>query len=144
MKNILIAVLIVALLPAIGFAQDANLMKYVQLVAPTVAASSSNSAVSVAAYKGNATIVMQFAPATEACTNSITIKHSATAGGVYTTVTNLQGTPCLYEQVGPVTTAVQTIAIDMARVHPYIRAYTVQTTQTNAVSALLVAPMKAE
>jgi hypothetical protein len=139
------AVIALTLLPALAFAQDANRMKYVELLKPTSAASSSNSAVDVSAYKGNAAFVVQFAPATEAaCVSSVTLKHSATAGGAYVTVTNIDGTACAFSQTGPATTAVQTVSIDLARVHPYVRAYTAHTTQTNALSALLVAPMKAE
>ena len=129
---------------AICFAQDANQMKYIQLVPPVAAAASSNTAVSVAAYKGNATFLVQFAPATEACSNIVTLKHCATAAGAYVIVTNTAGTACSFTQVGPTTTDVQTISIDMARLHPFVRAYTDHTTQTNAVSALLIAPIKSE
>lgn len=145
MKKIIAIVLALAvILPCAAFGGDANQMKYVELLAPTAAANSSNSAIAVAAYKGNATVVVQMAPATETATNTVTIKHSATANGAYVTITNLAGTALTFSQSGPVTTAVQTAAIDLARVHPYVRAYTVHALQTNAVSALLVAPMKSE
>jgi len=146
MKKILAIAIAVALVSGVAcFAADANQMKYVQLLAPTAAAASSNSPIDVSAYKGNASFVVQLAPATEAgSVSSVTLKHSATAGGAYVTVTNLAGTACVVSQTGPATTDVQTVSIDLARVHKYVRAYTAHTTQTNALSALLVAPMKSE
>ena len=145
MKKILSILAIAALVPVIGFAQDANRMKYVQLLAPVAAASSSNSAVDISSYKGNATFLAQFAPATEAgSVSTVTLKHSATAGGAYVTCTNIDGTACVITQTGPATNAAQTVSIDLARLHAYVRAYTAHTTQTNAVSAMLIAPMKSE
>jgi len=145
MKKLIAILALAALLPALSFAQDANRMKYIELLAPVAAAASSNTAVDISDYKGNATFVVQFGPATEAeSVSSVTLKHSATAGGAYVTATNIDGTACTFSQTGPATTAVQTVAIDLARLHPYVRAYTTHTTQTNPVSAILVAPMKSE
>lgn len=147
MKKLVIAALLAAvLLPCAAFASDANLMKYVQLLSPAASAATTSTAVNVSSYKGNASFVVSFGPATEAVTSTVTLVHSATSTGTYVTVTNIADTALVATQTGPTTSAVQTVAIDLARVHPFVKVIVAQATtnQIPPVSAVLVAPMKAE
>lgn len=140
----LIGVMAVLLVPLCGFAADANQMKYVQLMYPQAATAATSGVVTVSAYKGNATFAAQWSPSAQASTGTVTLVHSATSGGTYTTVTNLAGTACVITQTGPITNEIQTVAIDLARVHPYVKVIASQAGDTNYVSAVLVAPMKSE
>jgi len=103
-------------------AMDANLMKYQQLIEPVASA------------------------ATEAVTSTVSLVHATTSTGTYSVVTNLAGTACTVSQTGPATSAVQTVQIDTARLHSYVKVIVAQATTNEipAVSALLVAPMKSE
>jgi len=142
-----IAILALALVAAqLAFGQsDANQMKYVQILAPTASLSTTGSAVNVSAYKGNATLAVQMSPYIAAATCTVTIAHASATTGTWYTVTNTAGTAATFSQVGPATTAVQTVSIDMARLKPYVRAVVLQSGEdTNSVSALLIAPMKSE
>lgn len=134
-----------------AFAQDANLMKYVQIYPAyfTTNASADGAAVDIAAYKGNATFVAAVGKCdtTNAYTATITFAHSANGSTGWSTLTNLAGT------AGTVTIAastnspaIGTFAIDLARCHKYVRASMAQTPADNgaAVAAILVAPMKSE
>ena len=144
MKRFMILATLAALLPLAGFAVDANQLHYVQLYAPGTDLAITSSAVSVAAYKGNAAFAAQFSPSTQASTGTVTLVHSATSGGTYTTVTNLAGTACVITQTGPATNVIQTVPIDLARMHAYAKVIVAQAGDTNKISAFLVAPMKSE
>lgn len=147
MKKLIEIFALAALLPALGFAQhDANQMKYVQLLNPVSSAATTGTAVNVAAYKGNATFVVSFGPATEAVTSSVVLASSATSGGTYVPLTNLAGTAVAATQTGPTTSAVQTVAIDLGRANGYFKVIVAQATTNEIppVSAVLVAPMKSE
>jgi hypothetical protein len=142
-----IAILALALFAAqLAFGQsDANQMKYVQLLAPTVELAATGTVTDVSAYKGNAAVAVQFSPSAVASTATVTFAHALASTGTWSTVTNAAGTALVVTQTGPATNAIQTVPIDMARVHKYVRAVLVQSGQdTNAVSAFLVAPMKSE
>lgn len=146
-KNIVWALALVALFAGIGiaFGADANQMKYVQILAPTASLSTTGSAVSVSAYKGNAAIGVQFSSSAIASTGTVTIYHAPAATGLYTRVTNTAGTAATITQTGPATNDVQTYSIDLARLHPYVRAVLSQSGEdTNTVSVFMVAPMKSE
>jgi len=142
-----IAIIALALVAAqLAFGQsDANQMKYVQILAPTASLSTTGTVVDVAAYKGNAALAVQFSPSAIASTATVTFAHALASTGTWSTVTNAAGTALVVTQTGPATNAIQTVPIDMARVHKYVRAVLLQSGQdTNSVSAFLVAPMKAE
>ena len=128
-----------------AFGSDANLMKYVQVLAPTVSLSTTGTVTDVSAYKGNAALAVQFSPSAIASTATVTFVHALAATGTWSTVTNAAGTALVVTQTGPATNAIQTVPIDMARLHKYVRVVLLQSGEdTNAVSAFLVAPMKAE
>lgn len=142
-----IAIIALALVAAqLAFGQsDANQMKYVQVLAPTASLSTTGTVTDVSAYKGNATLAVQMSPYIAAATCTVTIAHASATTGTWYTVTNTAGTAATFSQVGPATTAVQTVSIDMARLKPYVRAVVLQSGEdTNSVSALLIAPMKSE
>ncbi len=141
-----IAILALALVAAqLAFGQsDANQMKYVQILAPTASLSTTGSAVNVSAYKGNAAIGVQFSSSAIASTGTVTIYHAPAATGLYVRVTNTAGTAATITQTGPATNDVQTYSIDLARLHPYVRAVLSQSGDTNTVSVFMVAPMKSE
>ena len=142
-----IAILALALVAAqLAFGQsDANQMKYVQVLAPTASLSTTGTVTDVSAYKGNAALAVQFSPSAIASTATVTFAHALASTGTWSTVTNAAGTALVVTQTGPATNAIQTVPIDMARVHKYVRAVLLQSGEdTNTVSAFLVAPMKAE
>ena len=142
-----IAILALALVAAqLAFGQsDANQMKYVQVLAPTASLSTTGTVTDVSAYKGNAALAVQFSPSAIASTATVTFAHALASTGTWSTVTNAAGTALVVTQTGPATNAIQTVPIDMARVHKYVRAVLLQSGEdTNSVSAFLVAPMKAE
>lgn len=145
MKKILIFALVAAAALSAFGQSDANQMKYVEILSPTASLSTTGTAVNVAAYKGNATLAVQMSPYIAAATCTVTIAHASSTTGTWYTVTNTAGTAAIFSQVGPATTAVQTVSIDMARLKPYVRAVVLQSGEdTNCVSALLIAPMKSE
>lgn len=142
-----IAIIALALVAAqLAFGQsDANQMKYVQVLAPTASLSTTGTVTDVSAYKGNAALAVQFSPSAIASTATVTFAHALASTGTWSTVTNAAGTALVVTQTGPATNAIQTVPIDMARVHKYVRAVLLQSGEdTNSVSAFLVAPMKAE
>lgn len=145
MKKIL-AIAALAASAAVALGQsDANKMKYVQLLAPTMSLSTTGGAVNVAAYKGNASIGVQFSSSPIASTGTVTFYHATAATGTYSRITNAAGTAAVLTQTGPATNDVQTYPIDLALLHPYVRAILLQSGEyTNAVSAFMVAPMKSE
>ena len=136
-------------------AQDANLMKYVQLLPPNVSTNLSvtGTTTDIANYKGNATLVVETGNAS-ATNNTITVtlQHSTASNFANpTTVTNLAGTAGViteFADVGGVSTSanLQTFAIDTARLHKYIRVIFTTTLADNyiPVSAMLVCPQKSE
>lgn len=138
----------------VSLAQDANLMKYVQLLPPNCSTNLSvtGDTTDIAAYKGNACLVVETGTAS-AMTNTITVtlQHSTASNFASpTTVTNLAGTAGVLTESCTTNTAhsinIQTFPIDTARLHKYVRViYT--TTQADGyipVSATLVCPMKSE
>ena len=142
-----IAIIALALVAAqLAFGQsDANQMKYVQVLAPTASLSTTGTVTDVSAYKGNAALAVQFSPSAIASTARVTVAHANATTGTWVTVTNAAGTALVVTQVGPATNAVQTIPIDLARMRKYVRVVLTQSGEdTNAVSALLIAPMKSE
>ena len=144
MKKIIILAMSLLIPLAVFAAGDANLMKYVSVLgAGSVAAT--NAAVDVTAYKGNSSIVVNWGTASSSSyTGTVTVTHSATSGGTYTTVTNLAGTAGVLTSTGITTNEVDTFAIDLGAVHRYLKLVYAPNTHTNSVSAILVAPMKSE
>lgn len=135
-------------------AQDANQMKYVQLLPANCSTNLSvtGSIIDIAGYKGNATLVVNTG-ASSGMTNTITVtlQHSTAANFANpNTVTNLAGTAGVLTETCGATVAdtenLQTFAIDTARLRKYIRVIYTTTLAENyiPVSAMLVAPMKSE
>jgi len=128
-------------------AQDANRMFYTTLFNPDIAVPGSGVAVDVAAYKGNATFVINWGQTTSAAhTSTVTIAHSSTSGGTYATITNLAGTVAALTNYGLSTNTITTYPIDLGRLSKYVKVTVAQTadTETNKVGVILVAPMKAQ
>lgn len=145
MKKIIAIAAIFAAIASIATAQDANRMKYVQILEPSTALNKTSSVVNVSAYKGNATLAVQFSAGSIAATATVTFAHASAATGTYSTVTNTAGTAAVIRQIGPATNDIQTVSIDTARLKPFVRAVLVQSGEdTNSVSAFFVAPMKSE
>lgn len=104
------------------------------------------SAVDRAAYKGNATVWIQTGVplnSAAAFTNIVTFQHAEAATGTWTTVTNLAGTAGAFTLTGA-SAQTQQFAIDLARLHRYIRATSVQKNDAASVGVTLIAPMKSE
>jgi len=105
------------------------------------------SAVDIAAYKGNATILCAMGGAVNEAagyTNTVTIQmatNSAFSNAI--TITNLAGTAAIETVVGS-TGEVDTYPIDLSRCLRYIRAVSVQQHDVGSVGVTLVAPMKSE
>lgn len=126
----------------IAAAQDANQMHYLTLVPPSDAAIT-NAAVDVSAYKGNARLLADFEPNTAAgYVATVTFEHSANNTN-FVTITNTAGAACVITKSGAFTNSVPDgLSIDSRRLKKYVRAVVAQTGETNAVSALIVFPMK--
>jgi len=106
----------------------------------------SGSAVDVAAYKGNGCFLVSCAGAVNEATsytNTVTIQHSTTGTNGWTTVTNTAGTAGTVTLTGA-TASVQEYDCDLARLHKYVRAISVQENDVGGVSVILSAPMKSE
>jgi len=129
------------------FGADANQMHYVQVLNPSDTAAVTGSAVDVAAYKGNATFAVECGvSAIAGNTNIVTLTHCTTSSGTYSTVTNTAGTAVCVTRTGAFTnTAPDTVSIDSARLHRYVKGTVSQPGKyTNVVSAVLIFPMKAQ
>jgi len=128
------------------FAADANQMHYATLGVCT--ADADGTALDVSDYKGNSTVVVNWADGavgTDATyTGTVTFATCATAGGTFTTVTNLAGTAGTFIRTGSNVASVVTFQIDSARLNKYVRASAVNVNLTNAVGVVFVAPMKAD
>ena len=141
MKRLIAAMILAA---GIVAAQDANQMHYLTLVPPSRAvAAITNAAVDVSAYKGNARLLADFEPNAEAgYVATVTFEHSANNSN-YATITNTAGAACVITKSGAFTNSVPDgLSIDSRRLKKYVRAVVAQTGETNAVSALIVFPMK--
>jgi len=124
-------------------AQDANQMHYLTLVPPSDTAAITGAGVDVSAYKGNARLLADFETNTE--TNySATVTFACSANNTdYATITNTAGAACVITKSGAFTNSVPDgLSIDSRRLKKYVRAVVAQTGETNAVSALIVFPMK--
>ena len=139
----------------VSFGADANLMKYVNLLPPNVSTNLTvtGTTTDIAAYKGNACLVVQ--TATASATNNLltlTLQHSSASNFENpTTVTNLTGTAGVITQFAAVTGVASTIniqyfPIDTARLKKYVRVIYTTTLADHyiPVSAVLVCPMKSE
>jgi hypothetical protein len=138
--------LLAALTVSVATAQDANLLKYVTLVNPTASASVTGTGVDVAAYKGNARVLVDFGvvAAVPAYTGIVTIATSVN-NSTWRTVTNLAGTVGIITKRGSFTnSAPEGFAIDAARLSRYLRASIAQYKYTNSVGVKVVFPFKAE
>lgn len=134
-------------------AQDANQMSYVSLVPPTSTTNQSVTGTSfdLAAYKGNATIVLVTSTASE--TNNYltaTVQHSTTTNfAASATVTNISGTAGVLTanavDAAGESLKLSTFSIDTARLHRYVRVNLSRTLPDHYIpaSVLFVAPMKA-
>lgn len=152
MKKIMF--LMVTLLACASFGADANLMKYVNLLPANASTNLSvtGATTDIAGYKGNAALVVS--TGTASATNNaitLTLQHSTASNFANpTTVTNLMGTAGVITEASVDATSesanIQTFSIDMARLHRYVRVIFTTTLADNyiPVSAVLVAPMKAE
>ena len=140
MKRLIAAMILAA---GIAAAQDANQMHYLTLVPPSDTAAITNAAVDVSAYKGNARLLADFETNTEAgYVATVTFEHSANNTD-YATITNTAGAACVITKSGAFTNSVPDgLSIDSRRLKKYVRAVVAQTGETNAVSALIVFPMK--
>jgi hypothetical protein len=151
MKKIL-GMMIVGSVMMIAFAyqvvaQDANRQHYVQILgAQTVAATSvTGTAVDVSAYKGNARFLLATGASTiNGYTGTVSVVHSTTSTGTYTTVTNLAGTAVSVTKTSTNSAAVDGVACDLSRVHKYVKAIAVIANDTNEVAVIMAAPMKSE
>jgi hypothetical protein len=146
--------LVSIMLSAGVYAADANQMKYVSLLPANLSTNLSvtGATIDIASYKGNAALVVQ--TGTASATNNtltMTLQHSTASNFANpTTVTNTAGVACVVTV--PVVDAtseslkITTVQIDTARLHKYIRVIftTTLADQYIPVSAMLVAPMKAE
>jgi hypothetical protein len=135
-------------------AQDANLMKYVSLLPANLSTNLAvtGATIDYASYKGNACLVVQ--TGTASATNNLltlTLQHSPNSNfSPASTVTNTAGVACVVTV--PVVDAtseslkVTTLSIDSARLKKYVRVIFTTTLADHyiPVSAMLVAPMKAE
>lgn len=148
-------VLLFALMACVSMAQDANLMKYVNLLPPNASTNLSvtGDTTDIANYKGNACLVVH--TGTASATNNtitVTLQHSSASNFASpTTVTNLAGTAGVLTEFASdagvsSTVNIQYFAIDTARLKKYVRVIYTTTLANNyiPVSAVLVAPMKAE
>lgn len=127
----------------IAAAQDANQMHYLTLVPPSDTAAITGAGVDVSAYKGNARLLADFEPNTAAgYVATVTFEHSANNTN-FVTITNTAGAACVITKSGAFTNSVPDgLSIDSRRLKKYVRAVVAQTGETNAVSALIVFPMK--
>jgi hypothetical protein len=153
MKRYLVTIGFIGLCAGV-FAADANLMKYVQVLAPSSStnASVTGSAVDISAYKGNACFVVN--TGTASATNMtvvITLEHSAAENfATAYTITNLAGTVGTVSVFNNLTAASSvaqnTYPIDLGRLKKYVRAKYTQSLADHSVpvSVTLVAPSKAE
>jgi hypothetical protein len=135
-------------------ARDANQMKYVSILPSitTTNASTTGGIIDIAAYKGNATLVVLTGTASATNnTRTVTLQHSTAANFASpATVTNILGNAAVV--TAPALTAttqsaiVQTYPIDLGRLRRYVRVVTTQTLadQSIPVGVVLVAPMKSE
>ena len=140
MKRLIAAMILAA---GIAAAQDANQMHYLTLVPPSDTAAITGAGVDVSAYKGNARLLADFETNTEAgYVATVTFEHSANNTD-YATITNTAGAACVIVKSGAFTNSVPDgLSIDSRRLKKYVRAVVAQTGETNAVSALIVFPMK--
>lgn len=140
MKRLIAAMILAA---GIAAAQDANQMHYLTLVPPSDTAAITGAGVDVSAYKGNARLLADFeANTATGYVATVTFAHSANNSD-YATITNTAGAACVITKAGAFTNSVPDgLAIDSRRLKKYVRAVVAQTGETNAVSALIVFPMK--
>jgi hypothetical protein len=127
------------------FGQDANRLHYVQIYGAN-AKTEDNAGVDISAYKGNATFVCSIGEAVggNMLTNVITLAHSADNIS-FATITNILGNAgVITSVVGTNEHTIATYPIDLGRLHKYVRASSVNYQDTNSVSVILVAPMKAQ
>lgn len=135
----------VALLSIGLFGQDANRLHYLQIYGAN-AKTEDNAGVDISAYKGNATFVCSIGEAVggNMLTNVITLAHSANNSS-WSTITNILGNAgVITSVVGTNEHTIATFPIDLGRLHKYVRASSVNYQDTNSVSVILVAPMKAQ
>lgn len=136
-----------AMLAAVAcvLAQDANRMHYVQLVNPVVDDALDGGGVDISAYKGNAAFLVEWATNTETGhVASVTLETSAN-NSTWVAVTNIDASAVISSKTGVYTNAVPDKAsIDSNRLKKYVRAVVAQTGSTNAVSSMIVFPMKSE
>ena len=104
--------------------------------------------IDISAYKGNATVLFALGGAlneTATYTNTVTFQHGTNSAfaGTYATVTNLAGTAGTGSLTGTVG-EVDEFAIDLGRLHKYVRAVSVQQHDVGSVGVILVAPQKSE
>ena len=148
-KGIIFGIILAVLLPVMGFALDANQMFYVEIYpAQTATGTTTNKSadgVDIAAYKGNAVVACSIGAGTMATiTNTVTMSHCATTNGTYVTVTNLAGTAVAFTHAGTGTASLQTKRIELDRLNAYVRVVAANSTDTNVVSVVLIAPMKSQ
>jgi hypothetical protein len=140
MKRLIAAMILAA---GIAAAQDANQMHYLTLVPPSDTAAITGAGVDVSAYKGNARLLADFEANTETgYVATVTFAHSANNAD-FATITNTAGAACVITKSGAFTNSVPDgLSIDSRRLKKYVRAVVAQTGETNAVSALIVFPMR--
>ena len=140
MKRLIAAMILAA---GIAAAQDANQMHYLTLVPPSDTAAITGAGVDVSAYKGNARLLADFGANTATgYVATVTFAHSANNSD-FSTITNTAGAACVITKSGAFTNSVPDgLAIDSRRLKKYVRAVVAQTGETNAVSALIVFPMR--
>jgi len=150
MKQIrIVTIALVAMLMggSLAMAGDANQNSYVSVLGATAlyAATATNAATDISAYKGNSTIVVNWGTANASTyTGTVTVTQGTSTTGTFSTVTNAAGTAGTMTSTGVKTNEVDTFAIDLGAVHKYLRLTAVHANATNAVSGTLVAPMKSQ
>ena len=126
------------------FAVDANRLFYSAGLNPT-AVELTGTAVDIATFKGNGTVVVTWGTAPAATyTGTVTVAHCTTIDGTYTTVTNLAGTVGAMTNYGVTTNEVDTFAVDFGALHKYMQVSVAHLSVSNNVAAVIVAPMKSQ
>lgn len=136
--------ILVSLMAVSVIATDANRLFYSAGLNPT-AVDLTGTAVDVATFKGNGTVVVTWGTASDAAyTGTVTVAHCTTVDGTYTTVTNLAGTVGAMTNVGVTTNEVDTFAVDFGALHKYMQVSVAHLNVSNNVAAVIVSPMKSQ
>jgi hypothetical protein len=145
MRKHLIIMAAALILPFFASAGDANLQNYLQVYGPNETLNATGTVVSAATYHGNGRFLASVDTSTATnYTATITLQTSATTNGTFATVTNLAGTVVQASISGAASASLNGVQIDIERLNKFVRVVVAQANETNAVSAVLVAPFKSQ